>query len=240
MHSYGYAATLSAELNQDSARSRVKDTTKELAKASGGNVPKIENGMPLKSDNKHDRILHAAIEVFAENGYFNSRISDIAKKADVADGTIYLYFKNKEQILMAAIDYAFTIFMNAAQTELATIADPRARLTRLAALHLESLGANRGLAMVFQTELRQSAKFLSEFSHHRLVAYFDLIRAVVRDGQASGQFRKEVSDKIFANCFFGALDAITTSWLLSERDYNLGMAAEAIVDVVMHGMENRK
>ena len=202
-------------------------------------VPTIANGTP-KTDNKHDRILHAAIEVFAENGYFNSRISDIAKKADVADGSIYLYFKNKEQILMAAIDYAFTIFMNAAKTEMATIADPRERLTRLAALHLESLGANRGLAMVFQTELRQSAKFLSEFSHHRLIAYFDLIREVVRDGQASGQFRKEVSDKIFANCFFGALDAITTSWLLSERDYNLGLAADAIVDVVMNGMETRK
>ena len=105
---------------------------------------------------------------------------------------------------------------------------------------LESLGANRGLAMVFQTELRQSAKFLSEFSHHRLIAYFDLIREVVRDGQAAGQFRKEVSDKILANCFFGALDAMVTSWLLSERDYNLGAAAEAIVDVVLNGMETRK
>jgi TetR/AcrR family fatty acid metabolism transcriptional regulator len=203
-------------------------------------VPKIANGQLAKTDNKHDRILHAAIEVFAENGYFNSRISDIAKKADVADGTIYLYFKNKEQILMAAIDYAFTIFMNAAKTELATISDPRQRLTRLAALHLESLGANRGLAMVFQTELRQSARFLSDFSHHRLIAYFDLIREVVRDGQAAGQFRKEVSDKIFANCFFGALDAMVTSWLLSERDYNLGGAADAIVDVVLNGMETRK
>ncbi|MCU1310609.1 MAG: transcriptional regulator, TetR family, partial [Candidatus Angelobacter sp.] len=157
-----------------------------------------------RSPEKHHRILQAAIEVFAEHGYFNSRISDIAKKADVADGTIYLYFKNKEQILMAAIDFAFTLFMDAAQLQLAEIKEPRERLRRLAALHLESLGANRGLAMVFQTEFRQSAKFLSQFSHHRLIAYFDLVRAIVRDGQAAGQFRKEVSDKIAANCFFGA------------------------------------
>ena len=202
-------------------------------------MPTLPSGAG-KSDNKYDRILHAAIEVFAEHGYFHSRISDIAKKADVADGTIYLYFKNKEQILMAAIDYAFTIFMDSAKKEMAVISDPRERLTRLAALHLESLGSNRGLAMVFQTELRQSAKFLSEFSHHRLIAYFDLIREVVRAGQEAGQFRKEVSDKIFANCFFGALDAMVTSWLLSERDYNLGMAAEAIVDVVLNGMETRR
>jgi TetR/AcrR family fatty acid metabolism transcriptional regulator len=183
--------------------------------------------------------LQAAIEVFAEHGYFNSRISEIAKKADVADGTVYLYFKNKEQILMAAIDFAFTLFMDAALTELAEIKDPRQKLRRLASLHLESLGANRGLAMVFQTEFRQSAKFLSQFSHHRLIAYFDLVRAIVREGQAAGKFRTEVSDKIAANCFFGAIDAMVTSWLLSERDYKLGNAADAIVDVILTGMETR-
>jgi TetR/AcrR family fatty acid metabolism transcriptional regulator len=172
-----------------------------------------------RTTEKYGRILQAAIEVFAENGYFNSRVSDIALRAQVADGTIYLYFKNKEQILMAAIDFAFASFMRAAQTELATIKDPRAQLRKLASLHLESLGANRGLAMVFQTELRQSAKFLAEFSHRHLVEYFDLIRTIVRAGQAAGQFRSEVSDKIAANCFFGALDAMVTSWLLSERDY---------------------
>jgi TetR/AcrR family transcriptional regulator, fatty acid metabolism regulator protein len=94
--------------------------------------------------------------------------------------------------------------------------------------------------MVFQTELRQSAKFLSEFSHRRLVEYFDLIRSVVRAGQAAGQFRPEVSDKIAANCFFGAMDAMVTSWLLSEREYKLGPAGNALVDVILNGMEMRR
>jgi TetR/AcrR family fatty acid metabolism transcriptional regulator len=195
-----------------------------------------ENG---SSAEKHGRILQAAIAVFAENGYFNSRVADIAKRAGVADGTIYLYFKNKEQILMAAIDFAFSSFMRAAQTELAAIDDPRRKLRRLAALHLEALGGNRGLAMVFQTELRQSAKFLSEFSHRHLIEYFDLVRAIVRQGQQSGCFRREISDKIAANCFFGALDAMVTSWLLSERDYKLGAASDALVDVILSGMEAR-
>ena len=195
-----------------------------------------ENGGPAE---KHGRILEAAIAVFAENGYFNSRVADIAKRAGVADGTIYLYFKNKEQILMAAIDFAFSSFMRAAQMELAVIDDPRQKLRRLAELHLESLGANRGLAMVFQTELRQSARFLSDFSHRHLIEYFDLVRAIVRLGQQSGFFRKEVSDKIAANCFFGALDAMVTSWLLSERDYKLGAASDALVDVILNGMEAR-
>lgn len=201
--------------------------------------PHADRLLSAHSGEKYDRILEAAIEVFAEHGYFNARVSDIARRADVADGTIYLYFKNKEQILMAAIDFAFTTFMHAAQIELAQITGPRDRLRRLAFLHLDRLGANRGLAMVFQTELRQSAKFLSEFSHKHLIAYFDLVREIVREGQASGQFRPEVSDKIAANCFFGALDAMVTSWLLSEREYPLNAAAEAVADVILSGMERR-
>jgi TetR/AcrR family fatty acid metabolism transcriptional regulator len=193
-----------------------------------------------RNSQKQDRILQAAIDVFAEHGYFNARVSDIAKRAEVADGTIYLYFKSKEQILMAALENAFDRFLLMANRELAEIHDPREKLKRLAELHLASLSSNRGLAMVFQTELRQSAKFLSEFSRKHLTSYFDLIRSVVREGQQAGVFRKQVSDKIAANCFFGALDAMVTSWLISERDYPLAAAAGALVDVVLSGMEERK
>lgn len=193
-----------------------------------------------RNSQKQDRILQAAIDVFAEHGYFNARVSDIAKRAEVADGTIYLYFKSKEQILMAALENAFDRFLLMANRELAEIHDPREKLKRLAELHLSSLSSNRGLAMVFQTELRQSAKFLSEFSRKHLTSYFDLIRSVVREGQQAGVFRQQVSDKIAANCFFGALDAMVTSWLISERDYPLAAAAGALVDVVLNGMEERK
>src|SRR6266481_7967072 len=177
---------------------------------------------------KHKRILYAAIEVFAEHGYFQARISDIAVKAGVADGTIYLYFKNKEQILMAALDFAFHRFMKVAKEEMKTIQGPRERLLRLAELHLEKMGENRGIAVVFQTEVRQSARFLKEFSHKHLIEYFDLVRSIVQEGQQQGIFRKEVSDKIAANCIFGALDAMVTSWLLSEKDYRLAHAAPAL------------
>ena len=194
----------------------------------------------IDASDKHARILHAAIAVFAEHGYFQARISDIALQADVADGTIYLYFKNKEQILMAALDYAFHSFMAVAKEELKTIRGPRERLLRLAELHLEKMGENRGLAVVFQTEVRQSARFLKEFSHKHLIEYFDTVRAIVQEGQQMGIFRKEVSDKIAANCIFGALDAMVTSWLLSEKDYHLANAAPALMDVVLTGIEVRK
>ena len=219
-----------------SPRATIPESSRSAGTTTGARARQNESS----SSEKRDRILQAAVAVFAEHGYFNARVSDIARKADVADGTIYLYFKSKEQILMAALEHAFALFLRIANQELKDISDPRAKLKRLAELHLSSLASNRGLAMVFQTELRQSAKFLSEFSHKHLASYFDLIRSIVREGQEAGVFRKQVSDKIAANCFFGAIDAMVTSWLLSERDYPLAAAADALVDVILSGMEERR
>ena len=214
--------------------------TRSETKANPSRGPRAGSGArSARASEKYQRILDAAVEVIAESGYFQARVTDIAARAGVADGTIYLYFKNKEQVLMAAIDSAFAAFLKRARAELSHTREPGERLRRLAHLHLETLGANRSLAIVFQTELRQSAKFLAQFSHHRLIEYFNLIRAEVREGQRAGVFRPELSDKIVANCFFGALDEMVTSWMLSEHDYPLAGAADAVVDVILKGMETR-
>jgi TetR/AcrR family fatty acid metabolism transcriptional regulator len=185
---------------------------------------------------KYQRILDAAVAVFADKGFFVSRISDIADRADVADGTVYLYFKNKDEILATAINTAFDGFMRTARTELERLVAPSERLRRLAYLHLEALGANRNLAVVFQMELRQSTRFLSKFSHEHLVEYFNLVRQAICDGKASGEFRSDLPEKIAANCFFGAIDEMVTSWVLSEKEYPLANAADPVMDILLGGM----
>ena len=185
---------------------------------------------------KYQRILDAAVAVFAEKGFFVSRVSDIADRAGVADGTVYLYFKNKDEILAAAINTAFDGFMRTARTELERLQTPAERLRRLAFLHLEALGANRNMAVVFQMELRQSTRFLSEFSHEHLVEYFSLVRQAICDGKASGEFRSDLPEKIAANCFFGAIDEMVTSWVLSEKDYPLSNVTDPVLDILLNGM----
>ncbi len=189
-----------------------------------------------RNSEKYQRILDAAVAVFAEKGFFVSRISDIADRADVADGTVYLYFKNKDEILASAINTAFDGFMSRAWTELGKLKSPTERLRRLAYLHLEALGANRNLAVVFQMELRQSTRSLSEFSHQHLVEYFKLVREAISEGKARGEFRPELAEKIAANCFFGAIDEMVTSWVLSEKDYPLAHAADPLMDILLNGM----
>jgi TetR/AcrR family transcriptional regulator, fatty acid metabolism regulator protein len=190
-----------------------------------------------RNPEKYDRILEAALAVFAEKGFFVSRISDIADRANVADGTVYLYFKNKDEILATAITTAFETFMNNARTELEKIGDPVERLRTLARLHLQALGGNRNAAIVFQMELRQSTR-LSEFSHQHLIEYFSLVRAAIQEGQQRGVFRKDLPEKIAANCFFGALDEMVTSWVLSEHEFPLVNAADAVVDILLNGMRS--
>lgn len=188
---------------------------------------------------KYQRILEAAIDVIAERGFHNSRVSDIAERANVADGTVYLYFKSKEQILMTALDSAFQAFYRQAQKELKESSEATAKLRILARLQLRELSNHRSLAVVLQTELRQSAKFLAEFSQRELKGYFNLIREIIREGQAAGAIRRDISDKIAAACFFGALDELVTAWVLSSREHDLAAAADPVVDLLLSGMEAR-
>jgi TetR/AcrR family fatty acid metabolism transcriptional regulator len=194
-----------------------------------------------ETSDKHQRILDAAIEVIAEHGFFHSRVAEIADRAGVADGTIYLYFKNKDELLMAAIDSAFHKFIQRARTAVEQIPDPREKLRRMAFLHLDGLGSNRNLAIVFQTELRHSLKFLGQFSHNLMVEYFDLIKDVVREGQEAGVFRADISVTMTAHCFFGSLDEIVTTWILSEhdrdRDYHLSSLTDSVVSIILKGLE---
>ena len=193
------------------------------------------------TSDKYQRILDAAIEVIAAHGFFHSRVAEIADRAGVADGTIYLYFKNKDELLMAAIDSAFHRFIQRARAALAQIPDPKEKLRRMAFLHLEGLGSNRSLAIVFQTELRHSLKFLGQFSHNLLVEYFDLIKSVVREGQEAGAFRTDISVTMAAHCFFGSLDEIVTTWILSDHDkdhdYHLSSLTDSVVSIILKGVE---
>jgi TetR/AcrR family transcriptional regulator, fatty acid metabolism regulator protein len=192
-----------------------------------------------RSPEKYQRILDAAVAVFAEKGFSQARVADVAGRASVADGTIYLYFRNKEELLMAAITNVFNGFLDRARSELRHIAEPQERLRLLARLHLQTLGSNRPLAVVLQMELRQSAKFLGLFSRQQLLEYLKMIRGVIQQGQEAGVFHAGISDKIAANCFFGALDQMVTSWVLSRRDYPLADTADAVVDTLLKGMESR-
>jgi TetR/AcrR family fatty acid metabolism transcriptional regulator len=188
------------------------------------------------STGKRESILRAATRVFARNGYFNSKVADIARAAGVADGTVYLYFKSKEEILHSIFDQNMAEAIAADRKLIDKLRDPREKLRRIATLHLERLGADRDLAVVFQVELRGSTKFMEEFSAAGFAEYLGLLRAIFEEGQRSGVFRKELNAKVAAKIFFGALDEMATNWIISKRSYKLEPMADVVMDVFLNGV----
>lgn len=185
---------------------------------------------------KREAILRAAIKVFAGKGYFNSKVSDIAGEAGIADGTVYLYFKSKDEILHSIFDRAMEEFIAEGRSEIAEISDPEAKLRRIALLHLEKLGADRELAIVFQVELRGSTKFMQEFSAAGFAEYLDIIRETIAEGQRSGAFRTDVKPIVCAKVLYGALDEMVTNWILSKRSYPLAPMADEVLKIFFGGI----
>jgi len=192
-----------------------------------------------KENGKYEAILRAAIKVFAGSGFFNSKVADVAREAGVADGTVYLYFKNKDDILASIFNNYMDNALADGRARLAEIDDPIEKLRRIVRAHLEGLGRDRNLAVVFQVELRSSTKFMEQFSATKVTEYLDLISGVIEEGQQSGVFRSGLNTKIVAKVLFGALDEMATNWVLSHKRYSLVSTADPVLDVFLNGIVNQ-
>ena len=185
---------------------------------------------------KRDAILRAAIDVFADRGYFNAQVADVARAAGVAAGTVYLYFRSKDDLLVSIFERSMRIALDEGRQVIDRTDDPRERLRQFARMHLGRLGRDRNLAIVFQVELRQSTKFMERLSSTLLRDYLGLIRDAIADGQRSGLFRSDVKPTIAAKVLFGALDEMATNWILSNRRYALEPEADAVLDLFVNGV----
>jgi len=172
---------------------------------------------------KREAILRAAIDVFAERGFFNAQVADVARAAGVAAGTVYLYFKSKDDLLVSIFERSMREGLTLGRAAVVDLRDPGERLRRLARAHLA----------------RQSTKFMERFSATLLRDYLGLIREAIADGQRGGQFRADVKATAMAKMLFGALDEMATNWILSRRRYSLEADADTVVDLFINGARAR-
>jgi TetR/AcrR family fatty acid metabolism transcriptional regulator len=195
------------------------------------------SAISMRDSPKSQQIIDAAIRVFARTGYYSSRVSDIAREAGIASGTIYLYFNTKDEILVTLFREKMAEWVSLVRREIATEPDPVAKLRRLVALHFSVLESNPDLAEVVQVELRQGHKFFRGASAHEISAYFALIGGVLEEGIATGQIRRDVPVKLATKMLFGAMDQVATSWVLGKRAYRLSDAAEAVATIFLKGVQ---
>jgi TetR/AcrR family transcriptional regulator, fatty acid metabolism regulator protein len=188
---------------------------------------------------KRGRILDAAIQVFAARGFYNARVSDIAREAGVADGTIYLYFKSKDDLLICLFEDRMERIIAAFREQLTGAETAYEQLRRFIELHLKMVAEQPSLAEVLTVELRQSAKFMREYKAHKFGEYLGLLQSMVEKGQAEGHIRPDLDPAFVRRFLFGALDEISLHWVSSRRKpYTLERAAEQILSICAMGVFN--
>ncbi len=195
--------------------------------------------MKAALSDKRARILDAAIKVFAERGFHTATVAEIARAAGVADGTIYLYFKGKDDLLLRLFDEKMTELLAEAKSELNKERSAPARLSRFIQLHLALVERNPDLASVLIVELRQSAQFIKAADRAKLAAYVDLIAEVVKDGQEKGELLNGISPATVKRAVFGALDELALGWLVSGRRTSLKKTAAEVAEWMVRGLKAR-
>lgn len=191
-----------------------------------------------KDNEKYHRIIEAATKVFAKNGFYQSKIAQIAKEAGVADGTIYIYFENKDDILISLFEEQMKVVLDNMALQVAKIDDPAEKLEKFASTHLGLIEMNKDMAEIIQVELRQSGKFMKEYKNERFMEYLDIIGDIIIEGQKSGIFKKDVIPGVAKRAFFGALDEVSRFWVLSSRrQYDIRTVAKQISGFFLNGIK---
>ncbi|MDI3297995.1 MAG: TetR/AcrR family transcriptional regulator [Bacillota bacterium] len=193
----------------------------------------------LQQAERYREILRAAAHVIAARGYHGARVSDIAREAGVADGTVYLYFRNKQEMLVTVFREGIGEYLRHLEERLAGAADAREELRLLVETHLGYLGGHREFAQVTQIELRQSDGEIRRAIDAIMDPYFRRIDRIVERGREEGLFLPDVDRRVARRMIFGTLDQCVTSWVMSRHPYALAAIAPEVTRLLLGGLERR-
>jgi TetR/AcrR family fatty acid metabolism transcriptional regulator len=194
------------------------------------------NKMPKKNNRKED-IINAAIKIFAQKGFYNAKVADVAREAGVADGTIYLYFKNKDDLLISLFETKMEEILQRFSQTLHDRKSAKEKLYHFIHFHFQLIEEDQNLAEVFQVELRQSSKFLKNYHNQKFIDYLNIIGQIIIDGQKTGEFRKDIHINTMKLAIFGALDELARQWILRyEPRFHLQETASFLAQIFIKGL----
>lgn len=188
---------------------------------------------------KYHQIIDAAVVAIAENGYHQAQVSKIARQAGVADGTIYLYFKNKEDILISLFQEKMGTFIEKTSEIIETKSTAAEQLELLVSNHFGLLTEDPYLAVVTQLELRQSNKELRLKINEVLKSYLQLIEQILQTGVERGEFKAELNIRLSRQMVFGTLDEMVTTWVMNDQKYNLAASASEVTNMLLNGFSGQ-
>jgi len=194
--------------------------------------------MRHKNYEKYRKIIDAATKVFAKKGFYNAKVSEIAQEAGIADGTIYIYFKHKDDILISLFEEKMKEVLDNMKQQISLESDPLKKIEKFALVHLKLIQDNKDIAEIIQVELRQSSKFMKNYHNTKFFEYLDLIGRIIQEGQEKGLVREDILPGIAKRAFFGALDEMSRFWVLSKKPkYDIETASRQISGFFINGIK---
>ena len=191
--------------------------------------------MSKRKSEKYHKILNSAGAVFAEHGFYKATISQIAARAGVADGTLYLYFKNKDDILYQYLCFKTSVVFEKMNTAVAQGTDAESKLRNLIRCHLEEFQRDKNMAIIFQSEVRYLRDIKSQVKDISKT-YFDLLSDVIEQGQIEGSMRQDLFVGLVKRFILGAVEGVISTWVNADGRYDLGNMADPLVDLYMTGL----
>ncbi|MED0587163.1 fatty acid metabolism transcriptional regulator FadR [Bacillus subtilis] len=188
---------------------------------------------------KYMQIIDAAVEVIAENGYHQSQVSKIAKQAGVADGTIYLYFKNKEDILISLFKEKMGQFIERMEEDIKEKATAKEKLALVISKHFSLLAGDHNLAIVTQLELRQTNLELRQKINEILKGYLNILDGILTEGIQSGEIKEGLDVRLARQMIFGTIDETVTTWVMNDQKYGLVALSNSVLELLVSGIHNK-
>jgi TetR/AcrR family fatty acid metabolism transcriptional regulator len=201
---------------------------------------------------KRERILDAAETIFAKHGFFAAKVSDVAKEAGVADGTIYLYFKSKDELLISLFERRMQQLNGALKAAIAG-KPPREQLRAFIRAYVQLVHDEPAATEVLTIELRQSSKFMKEYDNPEFVDFLRTLGGIIAAMQDSGEMDASIPSHVAARMIFGILDELALAWILARqpaiaggtpgtrpKKFDIVRAADWIISFVETGLVKKK
>lgn len=199
-------------------------------------------GTPL---DKKWMILKGAIKVFAKRGFHRARTAEVAKAASVAEGTIYNYFKGKDDLLVSIFEEVWGDFTRRLRAESSKLDDPAEKMALILDETFNLFENDPALAEVFLVELRQTNKIFSSRPTMVFLDFLELLEDTMREGIRDGIYRKDVNLQVLRAFLFGGVEGVLLAWLLSQThpeykrrkvSFSLRAARETLLKTFREGM----
>jgi AcrR family transcriptional regulator len=170
-----------------------------------------ENSNPAKKVDKAQSVLKAATTLFARKGFTKSTMVEVGNEADVAEGTIYEYYINKQDLLLSISKEQFKTYKNELD-QVFNVEDPVLKLKRLIWNHFLILTSDSDFLTIFLNDIKLNKHFYATDSYNFFISYFGKVAEILDEGKRAGVFRSNIQNRVFRNLFIGTFTHLMLRW----------------------------